>query len=103
MGILDQSRILQNAKRLDQAWGHRLPDWTPAAREVADHAVNGIVFFSVNGNHPITVGRRQIDWQGPHHPDYEWTAQLNRFFFLAELAAGYQATGNAEYASAARD
>ena len=103
MAPLDRSRILQNAQRLAKAWGNRIPDWTPAAREVADHAVNGIVLYTVNGNHPTVVGRRQIDWQGPHHPDYEWTSQLNRFFFLAELAAGYQATGNADYASAARD
>ncbi len=103
METLDRSRILQNAARLDQGWGSRIPEWTPAAREVAEHAVNGIVFFSVNGNHPIAVGRHQIDWQGSHHPDYEWTCQLNRFFFLAELAAGYRATGSADYASAARD
>jgi len=95
--------IIQNAQCLAEAWGDRIPEWNAAARKVADNAVAGIVSFSENGEYPTKVGRCQIDWQGSHHPNYEWSSQLNRFFYLAELAAGYRATGNEEYACAARD
>ncbi len=95
--------IAENARRLALVWGDRIPAWDDAARTVADNAVAGVLFFSCNGEHPVQVGRQQVQWQGPHLPDYEWTAQLNRFFFLAALASGYRATGNAEYAQAARD
>ena len=95
--------VIQNAHRLTQVWGDRIPQWDDDARKVADHAIAGIVSFSESGEYPTQVGRHQIDWQGSHHPNYEWAAQLNRFFFLAALAAGYRATGDADYANAARD
>jgi len=88
---------------LAQIWGDRFPEWNDATRKVADLAVDGVVLFNVNGEHPTRVGRQQIEWQGPHHADREWAAQLNRFFFLAALASGFRATGNEAYARAARD
>ena len=100
---MDTTQIRENAHRLVQVWGDRIPEWNEASRKTADDAVAGIVVFSCTGEYPIQVGRQQIQWQGSHHPDYEWAAQLNRFFFLAALASGYRATGNEDYARAARD
>ncbi|MEI6519204.1 MAG: heparinase II/III family protein [bacterium] len=100
---MNKQQFLAQAQRLNCAWGDRIPEWNPKTCQEADFAVDGVVVYSCNGEYPTRVGRRYIDWQGTHYADYEWAAQLNRFFFLAALASCYRATGDDKYALAARD
>ena len=88
--------------RNDSADGSSSPT-APGHREIADRAVDGVLFFRWLGAHPTPVGRRNIDWSGAHHAHQEWPAQLNRFFQLEPLARAYAETGDERYAQAARD
>src|SRR5688500_17230994 len=74
---------ITNAERLQRAWGDMLGPVSDAARRVADAAVQGDLFFNAEVRTP--VGRRDIQWAGPHHKHQEWPAQLNRFYWLAPL------------------
>lgn len=86
---------------LHQAWGDLIPPATERAREIADHALDGkLYFYDV---HLTDVGRRDIDWSAPQHKHQEWPAQLNRQMILATLASVYRETGDERYAEAARD
>jgi len=93
--------LLQNAQPLLAAWGDPVPAVTDEIRNVAEQALNGIIYFY--GVHETEVGRHNIDWSAPQHQHQEWPAQLNRFFFLPSLAALYRETGDEKYAEAARD
>jgi len=90
-----------NSQPLLDTWGDPLPPVNEQTRDVADKALDGIIYF--NGVHETEVGRRDIDWSAPQHQHQEWPAQLNRFFFLPPLAALYRETGDERYAEAARD
>ncbi len=70
-------------------------------KRVADAAVDGVILFY--GNEPVRVGRRGVDWSGPHVDHQEWRAQLNRFGWIDALRWAFVATGDEEYARAARD
>jgi hypothetical protein len=94
-------KLLLNNRPLLDTWGDPLPAVNDGVRDVAEKAVDGIVYFY--GVHETAVGRRDIDWSGPQHNHQEWRAQLNRFFFLPPLAAMYRETGDERYAEAARD
>ena len=69
----------------------------------ADEAVDGIIGFWFNGITPTKIGRKNIDWTGPHHNHQEWRCQLHRFFHLGPLADSYRKTGDEKYAEAAAD
>jgi len=97
--ILDD--LLHNNRLLLTAWGDPLPAVNEQTRDVANKALDGVIYF--NGMRETSVGRRNIDWSGPQHNHQEWPAQLNRFFFLPPLAAMYRETGDERYAEAARD
>ncbi|MHB0938083.1 MAG: heparinase II/III family protein [Armatimonadota bacterium] len=91
----------RNNQPLLAVWGDPVPAVNDEIRNVADKALEGIIYFY--GVHETAVGRRDIDWSGPQHQHQEWQAQLNRFFFLPPLAAIYRETGDERYAEAARD
>ncbi len=99
----DRQRIEANAAQLADVWGDGIPEWNDDTCAKADDARGGVIHFHTNGILPTPVGRHGIAWDGPHHRHQEWRAQLNRFGYIALLASGYRATGDEDYARAARD
>lgn len=80
--------------------GQTLPEAMPETLARAERIAAGALFFY--GDTQVQVGLRGIDWSGSHIPHQEWPAQLNRFFYLAPLAAAYRHTGDEQFAEAAR-
>ena len=68
--------------------------------ERAGQIADGTVFFY--GDTPVKVGLRDVDWTGGHIKHQEWPAQLNRFYYLGDLAAAYRQTKDERFARAAR-
>ncbi len=99
--IFPRQEFLEISRRLSGILGEAIPEFSPDVQAVADRAQQGIVSFY--GSRHTPVGRSDIDWSAPQHTHQEWKAQLNRFGWLAALAAGYRTTRREEYAQAARD
>ena len=47
----------------------------------------GTIFFY--DTQPVSIGLKSIDWSGRHVAHQEWPAQLNRFYWLDQLARVY--------------
>ena len=92
--------IRERAEMLNDFPASRLPEATDALMQQAEAIAGGTVFFY--GTVPVEVGLSDIDWQGHHVKHQEWPAQLNRFGYLAQLAAAWIASGDAKFPSAAR-
>ena len=92
--------ILERAEALRGFPGQTLPEATDATLQRAEKAAGGTVYFY--GRTEVQIGLRNIDWTGSHIPHQEWPAQLNRFYYLAPLAAAYVKTGDERFAAAAR-
>ena len=98
---MDRRRIiLDRARLLADFQGQKLPaptrDVLARARDIAGGTVS---FYS---KVPVKVGLRDIDWSGGHIRHQEWPAQLNRFGYLAPLAAAWKKTRDERFAAAAR-
>lgn len=99
--------ILRHAEKVERA----MPDLPMALDSAkvddiiltAEQAVAGVINFAWNGQTPVKVGRKDIDWSGTHIRHQEWPAQLNRFYYLVPLSQAYRSTGDERYAEAARD
>jgi len=90
------NREVGQPTRLDLVKGTTLANarrWVNAIRQ-------GRVFFY--DKDAIKVGLRNIDWSGAHVKHQEWPAQLNRFFWLSQLAALYRVTGEKDLPALAR-
>ncbi len=92
--------ILERAKMLDGFTGQRRIDATRGVMEQARKIAGGTVFFYDHTE--VKVGLKDIDWSGGHIHHQEWPAQLNRFFYLRQLAAAYGSTHDEQFAQAAR-
>lgn len=88
--------------RLAEVLGDSVPAWTPAVREMAEHAIEGDVYRAPDGA-----------WTRIHFDRVDWNAArtvnpahiimvLRRFAVLGPLASGYRATGDERYAQSAR-
>ena len=99
--MTDKRRIiLERAKLLAEFPGQRLPLADRALRGRARAIASGTLLFY--DRIPVRVGLRGIDWSGGHVRHQEWPAQLNRFGYLATLAAAWKATRDERFARAAR-
>jgi hypothetical protein len=95
-----RATMLERARLLADFPGQLLPRVTPQLMERAREIAAGTIRFY--GTDPVAIGLRGIDWTGAHIAHQEWPAQLNRFSYLAPLAAAYRETGESLYAEAAR-
>ncbi|HUW56923.1 MAG TPA: heparinase II/III family protein, partial [Planctomycetota bacterium] len=92
--------IRERAGKLCDFPGQVIPEATDELLAKADAISKGTVFFY--NTQPVEVGLSGIDWDGRHVHHQEWPAQLNRFGYLARLAAAWRATGDNRYPSATR-
>ncbi|HUV39193.1 MAG TPA: heparinase II/III family protein, partial [Planctomycetota bacterium] len=95
-----RSTITGRARKLRDFPSSRLPEATDETLKQAETIASGKVFFY--RHEPVAVGLKDIDWEGHHIVHQEWPAQLNRFGYLATLAAAWRATGDAKFPAAAR-
>jgi hypothetical protein len=92
--------VLQQAAKLANFEGQQMPPATPETMRKAQDIASGTVLFY--DHTPVKIGLSGIDWSGGHIHHVEWPADLNRFFYLRELAAAYKASREERYAHAAR-
>ena len=70
------------------------------ARRHVDALKDGKILFY--GEREVEVGLEDMDWSGGHVHHQEWTAQLNRFFWLQHVGVVYRETGDEELPAIAR-
>jgi hypothetical protein len=92
--------VLARAAQLASFKGQQIPAATPEIMRKAQDIASGTVLFY--DHTPVKIGLSGIDWSGGQIHHVEWPADLNRFFYLEELAAAYKATRQERYAQAAR-
>jgi hypothetical protein len=92
--------ILTRASALAGFAGQTIAEADVETLEKAGKIARGTVFFY--SRKPVEVGLSNIDWTGGHIAHQEWPAQLNRFFYLVQLASAYRSTKLERYAAAAR-
>lgn len=92
--------VLSQAAKLASFKGQQIPVATPEIMRKAQDIASGTVLFY--DHTPVKIGLSGIDWSGGQIHHVEWPADLNRFFYLEELAAAYKATRQERYAQAAR-
>lgn len=92
---------IQSAEgRIRSALDRTTPEWDEDTMEKADLLLEGKIRFM---DEVVELGRSNIDWSGSHIDHHVWKSRPNRFLYITSLAAGYGATGDEEYAAAARD
>lgn len=70
------------------------------ASRILDALRRGVMYFYADCE--VQVGHKDIDWSGRHVQHQEWPAQLNRFKWLAPVAAAYEVSKDESIASLAR-
>jgi len=89
-------------RRLAAVVGDGPPEWSPAVKELAEHAIEGEIYRSPDGLW-TRIDFDSVDWNcrdtvNPGHI----IMVLRRFHVLGPLASGYRATADERYAQAAR-
>ena len=89
-------------RRLAAVLGDGVPEWSPAVKDQAEHAIEGEIYLSPDGLW-TRIDFDRVDWNArdtvnPAHI----IMVLRRFHMLGPLAAGYRASADERYARAAR-
>ena len=89
-------------QRLAAILSDDIPGWSPAVRDLAEHAVAGEIYCAPDGQW-TRIDFDSVDWNCTKtvNPDHI-VMVLRRFHMLGPLASGYRATKDERYARAAR-
>jgi len=89
-------------RRLAEALGDPVPKWTADISDQADHAIEGEIYRSPDGQW-TRIDFDNVDWDCRNTPNPAHIIMvLRRFHVLGPLESGYRATGDERYARAAR-